>query len=78
MPYYTGLCRIGLFLMLDNMTMEEIKEAVELINHQVQVEASGGVNRDNVRQIALCGVDYISVGALTHSAPAFDFSLLID
>jgi nicotinate-nucleotide pyrophosphorylase (carboxylating) len=65
-------------IMLDNMTIEEIKEAVELINHQVQVEASGGVNRDNVRQIALCGIDYISIGALTHSAPAFDFSLLID
>ncbi len=65
-------------IMLDNMTIAEIKEAVELINHQVEVEASGGVNRDTVREIALCGVDFISVGALTHSAPAFDFSLLLD
>jgi nicotinate-nucleotide pyrophosphorylase (carboxylating) len=65
-------------VMLDNMTIEEIKEAVALINKQVEVEVSGGVNLENVRQIALCGVDYISVGALTHSAPAFDFSLLLD
>ncbi len=65
-------------IMLDNMTIAEIKEAVELINHQVEVEASGGVSRETVREIALCGVDFISVGALTHSAPAFDFSLLLD
>ncbi len=65
-------------VMLDNMTIPEIKEAVKLINHQVEVEVSGGVNLGNVREIALCGVDYISVGAITHSAPVFDFSLLID
>ena len=64
-------------IMLDNMTIPEIREAVELINHQVEVEVSGGVNLGNVREIALCGVDFISVGAITHSAPAFDFSLLI-
>jgi len=65
-------------IMLDNMTIDEMREAVRLINHQVEVEASGGVNLANVRQIAETGVDFISVGALTHSAPAFDFSLLLD
>lgn len=65
-------------LMLDNMTIPEIKEAVELINHQVEVEASGGVTLENVRDIALCGVDFISVGALTHSVKALDYSLLFD
>ena len=65
-------------IMLDNMTIEEIKEAVELINHQVEVEVSGGVNLSNVREMALCGPDFISVGAITHSVKAFDFSLLID
>ncbi len=64
-------------IMLDNMTIPEIKEAVKLINRQVEVEVSGGVNLENVRQIALCGVDFISVGAITHSVPVFDFSLLI-
>lgn len=65
-------------IMLDNMTIPEIREAVKLINRQVEVEVSGGVNLENVHEIALCGVDFISVGAITHSAPAFDFSLLID
>jgi len=65
-------------IMIDNMTIPEIKEAVELINHQVEVEVSGGVNLENVREIALCGPDFISIGAITHSAPAFDFSLLLD
>jgi nicotinate-nucleotide pyrophosphorylase (carboxylating) len=65
-------------IMLDNMTLAEMKEAVELINKQVEVEASGNVTLENVCQIALCGVDYISVGAITHSAPAFDFSLILD
>jgi nicotinate-nucleotide pyrophosphorylase (carboxylating) len=65
-------------ILLDNMTIAEIKEAVKLINKQVEVEVSGGVNLGNVREIALCGVDFISVGAITHSAPVFDFSLLVD
>jgi nicotinate-nucleotide pyrophosphorylase (carboxylating) len=64
-------------IMLDNMTISEMAEAVRLINRQVKVEASGGVHLENVRAIAETGVDYISIGALTHSAPAFDFSLLI-
>jgi nicotinate-nucleotide pyrophosphorylase (carboxylating) len=65
-------------IMLDNMTIDEIKEAVALINHQVEVEVSGGVNLNNVREIALCGPDFISVGAITHSVKAFDFSLLLN
>jgi nicotinate-nucleotide pyrophosphorylase (carboxylating) len=65
-------------IMLDNMIIDELREAVALINHQVEVEASGGITLENVREIALCGVDYISVGAITHSAPAFDYSLMLD
>ncbi len=75
---HEALCCNVQRIMLDNMTVPEIKEAVKLINRQVEVEVSGGVNLENVREIALCGVDYISVGAITHSAPVFDFSLLIE
>jgi nicotinate-nucleotide pyrophosphorylase (carboxylating) len=64
-------------IMLDNMTVEEIRESVDLINHQVEVEASGGITQDTVVEIAETGVDFISIGALTHSAPAFDFSILL-
>ena len=63
-------------LMLDNMSLDEIREAVELVNDKVELEVSGGVNLATVKAIAETGVDYISVGALTHSAPAFDLSLL--
>lgn len=65
-------------IMLDNMSLSEMSQAVRLIDHKTEVEASGGVTRATVRQIAETGVDYISVGALTHSTPAFDFSLLLD
>ncbi len=65
-------------IMLDNMTIPEMAEAVKLINRQVEVEASGGVNLENVRAIAATGVNFISIGALTHSAPALDVSLLIE
>ena len=65
-------------IMLDNMPPDEMSRAVRLIDHKAEVEASGGVTRATVRQIAETGVDYISVGALTHSTPAFDFSLLLD
>jgi len=64
--------------MLDNMNSDEVREAVHLVNKQVDLEASGGITLENVREIAETGVDYISIGALTHSAPAFDFSLLLD
>lgn len=62
-------------ILLDNMTEDEIREAVALGEGRIKFEASGGVNLDNVRKIAATGVDFISVGALTHSARAIDFSL---
>lgn len=65
-------------IMLDNMALETIKEAVSLIAGRVLVEASGGVNLSTVRAIAETGVDIISVGALTHSAPSMDISMLLE
>jgi nicotinate-nucleotide pyrophosphorylase (carboxylating) len=62
-------------VMLDNMGIDEMRRAVALIGHKAIVEASGGVKLDNVRAIAETGVDWISVGALTHSAGALDISL---
>lgn len=62
-------------IMLDNMTHEQVREAVAIVAGRVPLEVSGGVNLDNIRELALCGVDYISIGALTHSAPAADISL---
>jgi len=64
-------------IMLDNMSPPQIKEAVKLINKAAIVEISGGVNLDTIAEYALAGVDLISVGALTHSAPAADFSMII-
>ncbi|TFH00689.1 MAG: carboxylating nicotinate-nucleotide diphosphorylase [Calditrichales bacterium] len=64
-------------IMLDNMDTATMRKAVALINGKAEIEASGGVTMHTVREIAETGVDLISVGALTHSAPAFDFSLLI-
>jgi len=62
-------------ILLDNMKPSEMREAVALGKKKVKFEASGGVTLKNVRQIAATGVDYISVGALTHSAPAINMSL---
>ncbi len=62
-------------IMLDNMTVDELREAVRIAKGRVFVEASGGVRLDTVRQIAETGVDAISAGALTHSAPAIDIKL---
>lgn len=62
-------------ILLDNMSVAEMREAVALGKGKVKFEASGGVTLKTVRQIAATGVDYISVGALTHSARAIDFSL---
>ncbi len=64
-------------ILLDNMTTTNLKKAVTLINHRALTEASGGVTLDNILKIAKTGVDYISAGALTHSAKASDISLLI-
>jgi nicotinate-nucleotide pyrophosphorylase (carboxylating) len=63
-------------IMLDNMDAALIKEAVKLVNGRALVEVSGGVNLDNIEEIAKAGPDIISVGSITQSAPAFDFSLL--
>jgi nicotinate-nucleotide pyrophosphorylase (carboxylating) len=65
-------------ILLDNMSTEELREAVELVDGRAQLEASGGITLDNVREVAETGVDFISVGALTHSAPALDVSLLVE
>ena len=62
-------------IMLDNMSLPKLREAVRLIDGRAVTEASGGVNLQTVRQIAETGVDWISVGALTHSAKALDLAL---
>jgi nicotinate-nucleotide pyrophosphorylase (carboxylating) len=62
-------------ILLDNMTTETMKQAVAITDGRTKLEASGNVNMDTVRAIAETGVDYISIGALTHSAKVFDFSL---
>ena len=66
------------WIMLDNMKLDEMREAVRLINGRSKVEASGNVSIKNVRSIAQTGVDYISVGALTHSVRALDVSLVVN
>lgn len=62
-------------IMLDNFSYEEIREAVKLIDGRFETEASGGINLETVRSFAECGVDYVSVGALTHSVHNMDLSL---
>ena len=62
-------------VLLDNMAPEMLRRAVDLVAGRVITEASGGVNLDTVRAIAESGVDLISVGALTHSAPVLDLGL---
>jgi nicotinate-nucleotide pyrophosphorylase (carboxylating) len=62
-------------ILLDNMTPAQLREAVALRKHQIKFEASGGITLENVRRIAATGVDFISIGALTHSPRAIDFSL---
>ena len=62
-------------ILLDNMRAAEMREAVAIGKGKVKFEASGGINLRNVRQIAATGVDYVSIGALTHSVRAIDFSL---
>ncbi len=67
-------------IMLDNMSRDEMEDAVRLIHtvsSRPEIEASGGIALNNVREVAETGVDFISVGALTHSAPALDLSLRI-
>ena len=63
-------------VMLDNFTPEETKAAVKLVNGKVELESSGGITIDTIRSYAEAGVDYISVGALTHSVKGLDMSLI--
>lgn len=65
-------------IMLDNMSPAVMKEAVAIVDGRALTEASGGVNLDTVRAIAETGVDIISIGALTHSAPSMDISMLLE
>ncbi len=62
-------------IMLDNMSYDDMRRAVELIAGRAKVEASGGITLENLREVALTGVDIISLGALTHSVHAFDISM---
>jgi nicotinate-nucleotide pyrophosphorylase (carboxylating) len=62
-------------IMLDNMSVEDVAEAVRSVRGRVKLEASGGIGLDNVAAYAACGIDYVSVGALTHSAQALDIAL---
>ncbi|HUP47065.1 MAG TPA: nicotinate-nucleotide diphosphorylase (carboxylating), partial [Thermoanaerobaculia bacterium] len=64
-------------ILLDNMTAEELRAAVEHVGGRVPLEASGGITLENVRQVAESGVERISIGALTHSVTALDISMRI-
>jgi len=65
-------------ILLDNMDLATMRRAVEMARSRVPLEASGGITLDNVADVAATGVDYISVGALTHSVKALDVSLDIE
>lgn len=62
-------------IMLDNMQPEEMKEAIKIINKKAEIEISGNVTRESIQRLTELGVDYISSGALTHSAPIMDISM---
>ncbi len=64
-------------IMLDNMDNQTMAEAVKITNDKIDLEASGNVNLDTIEGISLTGVDYVSIGALTHSVKAMDYSLLV-
>ena len=61
-------------IMLDNFNLADTRKAVEMINHRYEIESSGGITYDTLRDYAECGVDFISVGALTHSVKGLDMS----
>ncbi|MGB9607223.1 MAG: carboxylating nicotinate-nucleotide diphosphorylase [bacterium] len=65
-------------VLLDNMSLEEIREVVRMVKGKVLLEVSGGVSLENVREIAGMGVDFISIGALTHSAKAIDIHMEVE
>ena len=62
-------------IMLDNMTTEEMQEAIKIIDGRAETECSGNVTKENIGRLTALGVDYISSGALTHSAPILDISM---
>jgi nicotinate-nucleotide pyrophosphorylase (carboxylating) len=66
------------WILLDNMSVPELREAVLRVGGRAKLEASGGITLETVRDAAATGVDFISVGALTHSAPALDLSLILE
>ena len=61
--------------MLDNMSNEDMEEAIRIIDGRAETECSGNVTKENIARLVKLGVDYISSGALTHSAPILDISL---
>jgi nicotinate-nucleotide pyrophosphorylase (carboxylating) len=63
------------WIMLDNMDFATMRKAVEMVNGRYKIEASGGITEENLKDVAECGVDYISVGALTHQVQSMDISL---
>jgi nicotinate-nucleotide pyrophosphorylase (carboxylating) len=65
-------------LLLDNMSPAQLRATVEHVAGRAELEASGGITVADLREVAQTGVDFISLGALTHSAPALDLSLLLD
>jgi nicotinate-nucleotide pyrophosphorylase (carboxylating) len=62
-------------VLLDNFSLDLLRQAVAQTNRQARLEASGGIRLDNLAEVAATGVDFVSLGALTHSAGALDFSL---
>lgn len=65
-------------IMLDNFTIQNTKKAVDIIAGRYEIESSGNINFETIRDYALCGVDYVSIGALTHQIKSIDLSLLAD
>jgi nicotinate-nucleotide pyrophosphorylase (carboxylating) len=65
-------------LLLDNMTPERLREVVAHVAGRATLEASGGITQENLREVATTGVEFISIGALTHSASALDLSLTLE
>jgi nicotinate-nucleotide pyrophosphorylase (carboxylating) len=71
----TGLADV---VLLDNMDIADLTEAVKMADGRVVLEASGGVTQNSIAKIAATGVDYVSSGAITHSAPNFDVALDVE
>ncbi|MBR6077229.1 MAG: nicotinate-nucleotide diphosphorylase (carboxylating), partial [Paludibacteraceae bacterium] len=67
-------CGLMQRIMLDNFSVEDTRKAVEIIAGRYEVESSGGITKETLRSYAECGVDFISVGALTHSVKSLDLS----